>query len=115
MNGKSNETVLGSLQDINPTKADKQKSEKLENLADQKKIDDHGRERRTRNVASWCLILLIILICIVVTLAILTLAGHTLAPESWHWLTPSQYQDIKNFVLSGAMVGVAISVMRKYF
>lgn len=115
MKSKGDEDVLGSLRGINPTEADKQKSEKLENLAGQKKIDEYGRERNTRDVASSCLIALIILVFLVIASTIFTLAAHTLTPESWHWLTPDQYQDIKNFVLSGSMVGLAVTVMRKYF
>ena len=57
---------------------------------------------------------LIVVVFVVIILAVFTLGFHHLTPETWHWLNKNALQDIKNLVLSGAVVGFGTSYMRKY-
>lgn len=58
---------------------------------------------------------LIIIVFTVVCGAIIALGWHLIFPNSYHWLSPTELQDVKNFILSGAVVGLGTSYMRRYF
>jgi len=99
---KSNDqNDLTLLRELNPTDQDKLHTKQLEELAAQKAVDEHDRDRITKNIISWCMRGLIILVFLVIGLAIIALGWHTLLPEKWHWLTTKQFTDVKNFMLSG--------------
>ena len=51
---------------------------------------------------------------VIVVMAVVTLGYHLLAPNTWHWFQPDELQDIKNFVLSGAVVGLGTTYIRRY-
>ena len=55
-----------------------------------------------------------VMVFIVVAGAVSTLGYHLLTPNKWHWLNPDELQDIKNSVLSGAIVGLGASYIRRY-
>lgn len=58
---------------------------------------------------SWGL-MIVIFVSIIAT--VITLTWHILAP--WDWLDPEELSTLKNFVLSGAIVGLGTSYLRKY-
>jgi len=58
---------------------------------------------------------LIAVVFFIIIAAVLTLGWHLLAPDGWHWLSGSSLQDVKDFVLSGALVGFGTAYVRRYF
>ena len=58
--------------------------------------------------------LLMIAIFVIVIGAVCILGWHHLSPERWHWLDEKALRDIKNFVLSGAVVGLGTNYIRRY-
>lgn len=54
----------------------------------------------------WALVVIVFLILIG---SVITLGWHSLLPQRIHWLDTNQIQVIKNFVLSGAVVGFGTS------
>ena len=57
---------------------------------------------------------LMVVLFVLATFAIFTLGWHLVVPEYWYWLKDDELQEIKNFVLSGAMVGVGTAYIRRY-
>lgn len=55
MSRKSDEDVLSALSGLAPTDSDQKKSEQLKKIAEQRAVDEHGRDRTTRNILSVCL------------------------------------------------------------
>ena len=80
----------------------------------QKKRSEHYRDQTSRKVLALCMWILMVMVFIVVAGAVSTLGYHLLTPNKWHWLNPDELQDIKNSVLSGAIVGLGTSYIRRY-
>ena len=84
----------------------------------QQKLDsskrEHDREQTSRTIMMWGIWSLMVALFIIAVSAVVTLGWHTLTPESCHWLNDEQLQDIKDFVLSGAVVGLSTSFLRRY-
>ncbi len=40
-------------------------------------------------------------------------AWHTLTPECWHWLNPSQLDNIQNIVTGGVLAGIIADQFRR--
>lgn len=99
--------VLDQLKNVPPTDIDKK-------IAEERAVDNHGRDRITLDIIAWCLRILIIIVVVVVAFAILTLAWHTLAPDNLGWLDEGELQQIKDFMLSGALVSLAVGFMKRY-
>ena len=57
---------------------------------------------------------LMAVVFVVVVGAVFTLGYHHLFSKTWHWLDEDELQDIKNFVLSGAVVGLGTTYIRRY-
>ena len=58
--------------------------------------------------------ILIVVVFVVVVGAVFTLGYHHILPNKWHWLEKDELQDIKNLVLSGAVVGLGTNYIRRY-
>ena len=68
-------------------------------------------KRMVIGVGAWILIVVVIIIA-AATLTILGL--HMLAPDDWHWLDDAALDNIKGSVLSGAVVGLGTTYIRRY-
>ena len=53
-------------------------------------------------------------IFVIVIGAVCILGWHHLSPERWHWLDEKALRDIKNFVLSDAVVGLGTNYIRRF-
>lgn len=81
----------------------------------QKASSEHRRDEVARRILAWGMWALMIVVFVIVTGAVFSLGYHLVLPRSWHWLEDTELQDIKNFVLSGAVVGLGTTYMRRYF
>ena len=75
---------------------------------------EHKRDEIARRILAWGMWVLMIVVFVIVTGAVFALGYHLVLPNSWHWLEGSELQDIKNFVLSGAVVGLGTTYIRRY-
>lgn len=74
----------------------------------------HERDQRTRSLVGRCANALIVLIFAIVSVAILTLGWHMLTPKWLHWLEVDQLDDVKGFMLSGALVSLGTTYLRGF-
>ena len=75
--------------------------------------EEHGREQKMRSLlASW--MRLAGLIMFVAAACIFTLGWHLVTGAKAHWLDPEELQRIKDFILSGAVVGLGTHYARRY-
>ncbi len=97
---------------------DNRSSEEEDALFAKHKIDrerkEHGREQISRSIMMCGIWALMIALFAVAVFSVISLGWHTLAPEKYQWLTPKQFQDIKSFVLSGTIVGLSTSFLKRY-
>ena len=93
---------------------DEKQSAALQRRLDvQKAREEHWREKQTLHVITCCIWVLIILVFSVVALSIFALGLHMLFPK-YGWLTKDELEAVKNFMLSGAVVGLGTTYMRRY-
>ena len=97
---------------------DNRSSEEEDALFAEHKIDrvrkEHGREQISRSIMMYGIWALMIVLFAVAVFAVISLGWHTLVPVKYHWLTDEQFQDIKSFVLSGTIVGLSTSFLKRY-
>ena len=87
----------------------------------------HERDQRQLFVIGWSGTILIVLIVGILFCASFTLAWHMLTPKNmpecgldnaiqrcWQWLKDDQLTVVKNFMLSGALVGLGTTYMRRF-
>ena len=75
---------------------------------------EHKRDEIARRILAWGMWVLMIVVFVIVTGAVFALGYHLVLPNGWHWLEDTELQDIKNFVLSGAVVGLGTMYIRRY-
>lgn len=80
----------------------------------ERKRGEHSRDQKSRWILAVGMWLLMIAIFVIVIGAVCILGWHHLSPERWHWLDEKALRDIKNFVLSGAVVGLGTNYIRRY-
>ena len=82
----------------------------------QKEKSEHRRDQITRYLLAGCMWLLFIVVFLIIIATVVILAWHFLTPDNdvWQWLDPDQIQVLKNFVLSGAVVGFGTAYLRRY-
>lgn len=80
----------------------------------ERKRSEHDRDQISRRILAWGTWTLMGAVFVIVVMAVVTLGYHLLAPNTWHWFQPDELQDIKNFVLSGAVVGLGTTYIRRY-
>lgn len=76
---------------------------------------EHARDELSRKLIGYGIATLIVTVFIVIIGSVVTLGVHHLLPEDTHWLGSDRLQDVKNFVLSGAVVGLGVNYARRYF
>jgi len=74
--------LLTALRDVAATDDDKKEEKRLSAIVEQRAVDDHGRDRITRNVISLCVRSLVVLVFLVVAATIFALSYHYLAPAA---------------------------------
>ena len=74
----------------------------------------HRRDQITRHIVAGGMWTLIVLAFAWLASCVIVLGMHTLLQKEWHWLTGDQVTDLKNFVLSGAIVGLGTTYLRRY-
>ena len=74
----------------------------------------HRRDQVTRHIVAGGMWTLIVLAFAWLASCVIVLGIHTLLHEDSHWLTDQQVLDLKNFVLSGAIVGLGTTYLRRY-
>jgi len=80
----------------------------------EKEQSEHERDQITRKVLAWCMWGFIAAVFVLMIGSVLTLGWHSLSSKNLHWLDYEQIQVLKNFVLSGAVVGFGTTYLRRY-
>ena len=80
----------------------------------EKAASEHRRGEVARKIIAWGMWILMVVVFIIIILAVFTLGFHLLAPCKYHWLKPDELQEVKNAVLSGAVVGLGTTYLRRY-
>lgn len=75
---------------------------------------EHQRGEVARRIIAWGMWILIVVVFIIIIAAVATLGFHLLVPCAYHWLKPDELQEVKNAVLSGAVVGLGTTYLRRY-
>lgn len=87
-------------------------------LAEERDIErassEHRRDEVARRILAWGIWALMVVVFIIVIGAVFALGYHLVLPNGSHWLNDAELQDIKNFVLSGAVVGLGTTYIRRY-
>ena len=55
-----------------------------------------------------------VMVFFIIVAAVFTLGFHLLLPAEIHWLEEKELQEVKNAVLSGAVVGLGTTYLRRY-
>lgn len=80
----------------------------------EKAASEHWRGEVARRIIAWGMWILIVVVFIIIIAAVATLGFHLLVPGTYHWLEPDELQEVKNAVLSGAVVGLGTTYLRRY-
>lgn len=80
----------------------------------EKDASKHHRDEVARKIIAWGMWILMATVFAVVIFAVFTLGFHLLVPTEWRWLDSEELQEVKNAVLSGAVVGLGTTYLRKY-
>ena len=76
---------------------------------------EHQRDQRFRRLIGWGVSALIVIVFIIIAAALIALGYHLLMPERLHWLDGDGIENVKDFALSGALVGFGTAYVRRYF
>lgn len=76
--------------------------------------DEHRRDRKTRALLAWCLWSLVVLVAVIIFASVATLGWHLVTGPRLHWLSDTELQRVKDFILSGALVGLGTNYIRRY-
>ena len=80
----------------------------------QKARSAHSQDQITRNLVGWGIWELLIAVILIAVAAIATLGWHMLAPDTLHWLDEARLGNVKDLMLSGAVVGLGTSYIRRF-
>ena len=80
----------------------------------EKAASEHWRGEVARRIIAWGMWILIVVVFIIIIAAVATFGFHLLVPGTYHWLEPDELQEVKNAVLSGAVVGLGTTYLRRY-
>ena len=96
-----------------PNRDDRATAQKEEQQLE-KAASEHRRDEVARGIIAGGMWILMIVVFIVIISAVFTLGFHLLLPATCHWLQPEELQEVRNAVLSGAVVGLGTTYLRKY-
>lgn len=102
---------LAPTPDADDRAAARKEERELERAA---KASEHQRDEVARKIIACGMWVLMVAVFVVIIAAVLTLGYHLLLPKGYHWLDPKELQDVKNAVLSGAVVGLGTTYLRRY-
>lgn len=74
----------------------------------------HRRDEIARRIIAWGMWILMVVVFAIIISALITLAWHLLLPDTCHWLDKGDLQEVKNAVLSGTVVGLGTTYLRRY-
>ncbi len=74
---------------------------------------EHKRDQVSRQIMAYGSYILMAAIWLSIIGAVFTVSAHTLT--NFGWLSEEDYRTVKNFVLSGAVVGLGTTYLKKYF
>ena len=80
----------------------------------ERETNAHNRSEMLRATSGWGIQQILRTLFWVLIATILTVAIHYLAPEKYKWLGPDDVQRLKDFLLSGAVVGLVSTYLRNY-
>lgn len=80
----------------------------------EKAASKHLRDEIARKIIAWGMWVLMVVVFLVIISAVFTLGFHLLTPKWLHWLCEEDLQEVRNAVLSGAVVGLGTTYLRKY-
>lgn len=80
----------------------------------EKAARQHKRDETIRNIIGCGMYVLVSVIFVIIIGAVGMLGYHLLFPTRHHLLDPDELQNVKDFVLNGAIVGLGTSYFRQY-
>lgn len=84
-----------------------------EDLENETRILDHSRSEGIKNAVHSVAVVLIASAGIVLLLMMASWTYHVLTPESWHYLSPRQFEELKNMLFSASMALVVSEYAKK--
>ena len=69
---------------------------------------EHHRHQKFRDHVNWAALVLFWAIVVCVVLGLLGFVFHLLAPDGWHWLSPSQLEKLQT-LLGAALLSSALT------
>ena len=80
----------------------------------EKAAGEHKRDETIRNIIGCGMYVLAVLIFFIIICAVGMLGYHLLVPTKHHLLDSGELQRVKDFVISGTIVGLGTSYFRRY-
>lgn len=80
----------------------------------EKAAGEHKRDVAIRNIIGLGMNVLVGVIFVIIIVAVGTLGYHLLVPIKYHWLDSGELQNVKDFVLSGTIVGLGTRYFWQY-
>ena len=97
-----------------PSEPQDRRAAQSEEFQLEREASEHRRDEIARNILAWGMWILMIVVFAIIILAIATLGFHLLAPETYHWLDKDSLRQVRSAVLSGAVVGLGTTYLRRY-
>ena len=76
--------------------------------------NEHKRDEKSRTIIAIGMWIILSVILAIIAISVFTIGYHFLTPKEWHWLDKPMVQEIKNFLLSGAIVGLGTNYIGRY-
>ena len=114
MTPKNKDDPFAKFGSVKSTQQDEDIRKRLDELLTKEAEEDHNRDRVTRSVIAICMWALTVLIFVIVAGSIVTLAWHLLLPGQRSWLDPEEIRSVKDFILSGAIVSLGMTFLRRH-
>ena len=80
----------------------------------EKARNEHFRDETSRKIIAYGSWILLCSLFAVIIGSVLVLGWHLLVPKNWEFLEPEELREIKDLVLSGAVVSLGTNYFRKY-
>ena len=75
---------------------------------------DHYQDTTTRRIIAWGMWAVVIVVFAIIISAFLTLGYHLVMPSCLRWLSDDELREVRSAVLSGAVVGLGTTYLRRY-
>ena len=74
--------------------------------------NEHKRDEKSRTIIAFGMWIILIVILAIIAISVFTIGYHSLTPQGW--LEKPMVQEIKNFLLSGAIVGLGTNYIGRH-